>query len=176
MLDFRRRRSTTSLSGQPRDQGRRDGGTPERGRRPSRAHPADPEHVSQGDVGYNGLDGGPGINLQLTINPPVWHKNQGNIYQAQTDLVRGRERVRRIALELEKRLADELAVYHTALDITRTFRNESIPRARKAYELLLESYRRRRATWPEVLVAQRLWFEVQSEYILALLDLRMPRC
>jgi outer membrane protein TolC len=131
-----------------------------------------PNMYFQGMFGYNGLDGGPGINLQLTINPPVWHKNQGNIYQAQTDLMRGRERVRLLALDLQKRLAGELATYHTALDITRTFRDESIPRARRGYELLLEAYKRRRGPGAPVVVGQRGWFQFRSEYVLALLELR----
>lgn len=61
--------------------------------------------------------------------------------------------------------------YNTALMMANTYRDESLPR-RKAYDLLLESYKRRRAAWPQVLVAQRTWFELQVDYVHALVDLR----
>jgi cobalt-zinc-cadmium efflux system outer membrane protein len=131
-----------------------------------------PNMYVQTAVGYNALDGGPGIDAMVDFNVPVWNTNQGNILQAQSDLVRARARVRRIELELQKRLADEFATYHTSLDVARTYRDESLPRAKKAYDLLLESYQRRRAAWPQVLAAQRLWFQLRTEYTLALLGLR----
>jgi cobalt-zinc-cadmium efflux system outer membrane protein len=46
-----------------------------------------------------------------------------------------------------------------------------IPRARKAYELYLKSYGGMAAAFPQVLIAQRTLFQLQTNYIPALEDL-----
>lgn len=124
------------------------------------------------DTGWNFIDGGVTTSYRLWGNMPLWNKNEGSIYQAQKHLQQAHANLRRLKLLYEKELAHELALYNTALTTVRTYRDESLPRAKKMYDLLLESYRRRRAAWPQVLVAQRLWFELEIEYIHALVDLR----
>ena len=44
--------------------------------------------------------------------------------------------------------------------------------AKEAYELYLDSYRKHRAAWPQVLVAQRTYFQISVEYTESLADLR----
>src|SRR5512142_2496315 len=44
--------------------------------------------------------------------------------------------------------------------------------ARRAYEIQLANFRARRAAWPQVLVAQRTYVELNREYVQALLELR----
>ena len=124
------------------------------------------------DVGPNFIDGGTTASLTLFGNIPIWNKNQGTIYQANSHLEQARANLRRIELSIEQRLAAQMANYDTALAMVTTYRDESLPRAEKAYRLLLDSYQRRRAAWPQVLVAQRMWFELQVEYVHALVDLR----
>ena len=53
-----------------------------------------------------------------------------------------------------------------------TYRNDNLPDAKKAYELYLESFRKRRAAWPQVLVAQRTYFQISVEYNEALAQMR----
>jgi len=43
-----------------------------------------------------------------------------------------------------------------------------IPRAQTAYELYLKSFRQMAAAYPQVLVAQRSLFQLQEDYITAL--------
>jgi cobalt-zinc-cadmium efflux system outer membrane protein len=131
-----------------------------------------PNLFIQGDVGPNFVDGGTTTSLALYGNFPVWNKNQGTIYQAGNHLRQAEANLCRVQLLIEKRLAAAMADYNSALALVRTYRDESLPRARKAYDLLLESYRRGRAAWPQVLVAQRLWFDLQVQYVEALVDLR----
>ena len=44
--------------------------------------------------------------------------------------------------------------------------------ARRAYELYLDSFRKRRAAWPQVLVAQRTYFQISVDYVEALDEMR----
>ena len=48
------------------------------------------------------------------------------------------------------------------------YRDGIIPRARRAYELYLKSYSGMAAAYPQVLVAQRTLFRLQTDYITAL--------
>ena len=83
-----------------------------------------------------------------------------------------RAEIERVALELQNRLGDSFAHYNIALVTVDEYRDEILPRARQAYELLEESYRRQRAAWPQVLVAQRNWVELSVDYVNALFELR----
>lgn len=131
-----------------------------------------PNVFVRGDVGPNFIDGGTTATLSIWGNFPVWNKNQGTIYQAKSHLTQAQANLRRLQLSLEKRLANEMAQYNSALALVRTYRDDSLPRAEKAYDLLMESYRRRRAAWPQVLVAQRMWFDLRVQYVTALVELR----
>ena len=51
------------------------------------------------------------------------------------------------------------------------YRDRMIPRARKAYELYLQSYREMAAAYPQVLIAQRTLFQLQTDYVTALANL-----
>src|SRR5262249_49465975 len=53
-----------------------------------------------------------------------------------------------------------------------TYRKDNLPDAKEAYELYLDSFRKRRAAWPQVLVAQRTYFQISVEYAEALAELR----
>jgi cobalt-zinc-cadmium efflux system outer membrane protein len=54
----------------------------------------------------------------------------------------------------------------------KTYREQSLPAARRAYELYLDSFRNRKAAWPQVLVAQRTYFQISVDYTQALDDMR----
>jgi cobalt-zinc-cadmium efflux system outer membrane protein len=45
------------------------------------------------------------------------------------------------------------------------YRNDLLPRARKAYELYLNSFRQMGAAYPQVLIAQRNLYQLEVEYI-----------
>ncbi len=48
------------------------------------------------------------------------------------------------------------------------YRDEMLPRAKKAYGLMVERYGQMLASYPRVLDAQRILYELQIEYIAAL--------
>jgi outer membrane protein, heavy metal efflux system len=111
-------------------------------------------------------------NVQVGVRLPVFDRNQGNIQTAQAQLALATAEVRRVELSLRERLARAYARHKTAQTLVETYRKENLPEAKEAYELYLDSFRRRRAAWPQVLVAQRTYFQVNEEYVDALDRLR----
>jgi cobalt-zinc-cadmium efflux system outer membrane protein len=110
--------------------------------------------------------------VQVGVRLPIFDKNQGNIRAAQGHLARADAEVRRVELSLRQRLAREYARYRTAAARADEYRKSILPEAREAYQLYLESFQKRRAAWPQVLVAQRTYFQISVEYIDALEELR----
>src|SRR5262249_45373840 len=64
------------------------------------------------------------------------------------------------------------AGYRTAQAVVQMYREGNLPEARQAYELYLESFRNRRAAWPQVLVAERPFFQISVAYVEGLEQLR----
>jgi cobalt-zinc-cadmium efflux system outer membrane protein len=110
--------------------------------------------------------------VQIGLRLPVFDKNQGNIRAAQGQLARADAGVRHVELSLRQRLAGQYARFRTASDRAEEYRKSILPEAREAYQLYLESFQKRRAAWPQVLVAQRTYFQTSVEYIEALEELR----
>jgi cobalt-zinc-cadmium efflux system outer membrane protein len=105
---------------------------------------------------------------QVGLRVPLFDRNQGNIRTAQAQLAHSVEEVRRVELDLGRRLARTFANYRAALNVVETYRKENLPEAREAYELYLDGFRRRRAAYPQVLIAQRNYFQIAEEYVQAL--------
>jgi cobalt-zinc-cadmium efflux system outer membrane protein len=110
------------------------------------------------------------VNVGLRL--PLFDKNQGNIRAAHAQLARAQAEVSRVELSLRQRLAKEYARYRTARAVVESYRKENLPEAREAYELYLDSYRKRRAAYPQVLIAQRNYFQISVDYVQALDDMR----
>jgi cobalt-zinc-cadmium efflux system outer membrane protein len=106
--------------------------------------------------------------VQVGVRLPLFDRNQGNIRAAQAQLAYAQANVRRVELSLRERLARAYARYRTALALAESYRKENLPDARQAYELYLDSFRNRRAAWPQVLVAQRTYFAMSVDYVHAL--------
>jgi cobalt-zinc-cadmium efflux system outer membrane protein len=110
--------------------------------------------------------------VQVGVRLPVFDKNQGNIRAAKADLMRAQAEEARVELSLRQRLARQYARYRTAAATVESYRKQNLPEAEEAYELYLGSFRRRRAAWPQVLVAQRTYFQISVDYVEALDDMR----
>jgi cobalt-zinc-cadmium efflux system outer membrane protein len=131
-----------------------------------------PNLILQVDNGYSFTEQGYATNYFIGGIIPLWNRNKGTIFQAQSDMAQARANVQRIVLELQNRLADVYAQYSTALVTAQEYRDEILPRAQQATQLLEQGYRERRVAWPQVLVAQRNWVQLSIEYIHALFELR----
>ena len=110
--------------------------------------------------------------VQVGVRLPLFDKNQGNIQTARAQLAYAQQNVCRVELTLRQRLARTHARYRTALATVEEYRNHSLPDAKEAYDLYLASFRARTAAWPQVLVAQRTYFQISVDYVEALELLR----
>ena len=110
--------------------------------------------------------------VQVGVRLPFFDKNQGNIRAARAQVAYAEAELCRVELSLRQRLARAYAQYRTAQATVETYRKDNLPDAKEAYELYLDSFRRRRAAWPQVLVAQRTWFQISVDYTEALDELR----
>jgi outer membrane protein, heavy metal efflux system len=110
--------------------------------------------------------------VQVGVRLPVFDKNQGNIHAARAQVAYAEAELCRVRLSLRQRLAEAYARYRTARTIVQTYRKDNLPDAKQAYELYLDSFRKRRAAWPQVLVAQRTYFQISVGYTEALADMR----
>lgn len=136
-----------------------------------RAEPI-PNVTIQGVTGYNYEFGITTAGVQASIPLPIWNRNQGTVREAMADLSRGHGEYQRTVLSLRERLADAYTRYQDALQSVQDYRDNSLPLARRAFEIQSENFRRRRATWPQVLVTRRTLVDLEKEYIGSLLDLR----
>jgi outer membrane protein, heavy metal efflux system len=111
-----------------------------------------------------GLIGFAEVGVQLHI----FNRNQGNIQAAQNDIERAQAETKRVELTLRERSAGVLDVYRNSQIMVNQYRNQILPRAQKAYELLVSKYGLMIASYPQVLKAQETLFQLQGGYISAL--------
>ena len=102
------------------------------------------------------------------ISLPIFNRNQGNVAAANADLERARAEVSRIQLSLRQSgqmlLQDYLSTEAEAV----RYKTEMIPRAARAYQLYLAKYQQMGAAYPQILISQRTYFQLQVGYINAL--------
>lgn len=123
-------------------------------------------------TGYNYDSRNAVADVSVGVRLPLFDRNQGTIRQAQADLARAQANVARVELSLRRRFADAATRYQTARGSADDYRTETLPKAKEAYELLLDSFRKRRAAWPQLLVAARNYAEFNVDYLEALHELR----
>lgn len=131
-----------------------------------------PNLIVRGAVGYDHDIRSRRADVAVGLRIPAWDQNRGTVWQAQADLARAQAEVARVELSLRRRFADTYQRYETAQESVKDFREQSLPKAKRAYDLYQEYFRSRRATWPQVLVAERTLTQLSEEYVTALLDLR----
>jgi outer membrane protein, heavy metal efflux system len=131
-----------------------------------------PNVLVRGSTGYNFESRNVTTDVSVGFRLPVWDRNRGTIAQAEADLIRARAEVSRVELALRRRFADTYQRYETARETVSVFRDQSLPKANKALDLYRDYLQKRRATWPQVLVAERTVTQLNEEYTHALLDLR----
>ncbi len=105
---------------------------------------------------------------EVAVQIPLFNRNQGNVAAARADIDRAGQEKKRIALTLRERAASAVDQYANARLMAVEYRDEMLPRAKKAYGLMVERYGQMLASYPRVLDAQRKLYELQIEYIAAL--------
>jgi cobalt-zinc-cadmium efflux system outer membrane protein len=104
------------------------------------------------------------------INIPLWNRNQGNVGAAKAEIERAAQDVEREQLSLRQQAAPLAQSYETAKFEAERYKTQLIPRAARAYELYLKKYQNMAQAYPQVLVSQRTFFQLQVGYIMALHD------
>jgi outer membrane protein, heavy metal efflux system len=105
---------------------------------------------------------------EVGVQLPVFNRNQGEIAAARAEIDRATLERQRIALTLRERAASAVDQYANARLMALEYRDEMLPRAKKAYSLMVEKYGNMLAAYPRVLDSQRKLYELQVEYITAL--------
>jgi outer membrane protein, heavy metal efflux system len=105
---------------------------------------------------------------EVGVQIPVFNRNQGEVAAARAELDRDEQEKKRVALALRDRAASTVDEYANARLMALEYRDEMLPRAKKAYTLMLEKYGLMLASRPRVLETQKRLFELHAEYIAAL--------
>ncbi len=105
---------------------------------------------------------------EVAVQIPLFNRNQGNVAAARADIDRAEQEKKRVALTLRERAASVVDQYANARLMAVEYRDEMLPRAKKAYGLMVDKYGLMLASYPRVLDSQRKLYELQIEYIAAL--------
>jgi cobalt-zinc-cadmium efflux system outer membrane protein len=105
---------------------------------------------------------------EVGVQLPIFNRNQGNVAGASASLDRANLEKQRIALTLRDRAAAAMDRYASAKLMALEYRDELLPRAKKAYTLMVEKYGQMLAANPHVLESQRKLFALHAEYIATL--------
>ncbi|MBI2679898.1 MAG: TolC family protein [Candidatus Solibacter usitatus] len=108
--------------------------------------------------------------FEIGVQIPIFNRNQGNVAAARADLDRSRLDVDRTKLMLRARLAVAYKEYRDAAAAAERYRTTMLPKAQKAYDLYLNSFRQMAAAYPQALIAQRNLFQLQDGYVMALVS------
>ena len=111
---------------------------------------------------------GPETFVEAGMQLPLWNRNQGNIEAAKVLLERARQDVARTQLMTRHRAVPYAQMYQTARYSAAKYRDEMLPRARRAYELEVTKYQQMGQSYPHVLASQKMLFTLQLSYIQAL--------
>src|SRR5262249_52764502 len=78
------------------------------------------------------------------------------------------QELQRVDLSLRERSAEVTRSYRNARIVVERYHGEILPRAQRAYELMVARYGLMTASYPQVLTVQRTLYETETGYISAL--------
>ena len=113
---------------------------------------------------------GPEAFVEAGVRIPLFNRNQGGISAAQAELEFAEREAKRVELVLRARFAGVFRAYQNSLRVANEYERQIIPRAQRAYELYLTSFKQMAAAYPQVLITQRTLFQTRADYILSLTD------
>ena len=105
---------------------------------------------------------------EVGVNLRLFNRNQGNIQAAKADQERAVLEVQRVSLVLRQLAAPTLQSYATSRAVADRYKTRTLPNARRAYQLYLQKYHEGAAAYPQVLIAQRTLFQLETSYIVTL--------
>lgn len=105
---------------------------------------------------------------EVGVDVPLFNRNQGNIAAAKAERERAMLEMQRVSLALQQAAAPALEEYASARAVAERYKQQTLPEATRAYALYLQRYREGAAAYPQVLIAQRTVFQLQTSYVSAL--------
>ncbi len=105
---------------------------------------------------------------EVGVDLPLFNRNQGNIAAAKAERERATLEEQRVSLALQQEAAPVLQDYASARAVAERYKKQTLPAATRAYALYLQRYREGAAAYPQVLIAQRTVFQLQTSYVAAL--------
>jgi cobalt-zinc-cadmium efflux system outer membrane protein len=123
------------------------------------------ESLGRGRVGLQGF-------AEVGVELHIFDRNQGNVQVARADVERARHELQRVSLFLRDQTSGMYRDYQNAKVVSDRYGAEILPRARKAYELMLQRYGLTLASFTSVLNLQRMLFRLEVDYIGALENLK----
>lgn len=131
-----------------------------------------PDLVLRGGSGHNPTNNQTTGYVQVYVEVPLWDRNRGNIHTASHGLAEISRDVDRVRLDLQQRLARDFNVYQTSLRNVRRYRDEILPRARRAFDLYLKSFAAEKIGYSRVQTSRAAFMEADVRYLEELLELR----
>lgn len=112
------------------------------------------------------------LGVQVGGPIPVFNRNQGNIMQANAELVASENEVRRVELELRDRLSVAYRRYANASQQVDRYQTDILPRAKQSIDLVSRGYGAGQLDFLALLTSQRTYIRVNLTYLDALAELR----
>jgi outer membrane protein, heavy metal efflux system len=109
-------------------------------------------------IGWEGM-------VEAGVSLPLFNRNAGGIAAARSEETRAQAELSRLELSLRSRAEAEFSRYISGMESADAYRTDILPRAEEAYTLYLNRYREMAAAYPQVLMAQRTFFELSAEYL-----------
>jgi outer membrane protein, heavy metal efflux system len=110
---------------------------------------------------------------EVSVHLRLFDRNQGNIEAARAEQERASLEVQRVGLVLRQMAAPLIERYSSSLAVAERYKISTLPSAQRAYELYQRKYHEGGAAWPQVLIAQRTFFQLQVDYISTLEEIWM---
>jgi outer membrane protein, heavy metal efflux system len=113
--------------------------------------------------------------LEVGVALPLFDRNQGNIQRAYAELAAAQRNLERLQLALRQRLAAAFQDYASAKQQAERYRDEILPDAKDALELVMHGYRSGDLGYLDLLAAQQAYFQSSLAHLESLLQMHASR-
>jgi outer membrane protein, heavy metal efflux system len=106
--------------------------------------------------------------LTLEVPLPVWNKNEGNIYAAQSNMTRAAHNVAQVQNTIARQVAEVQGRYRAADQNVHRYEERIVPLAREGVQVIQQGFAQGQFDFLRLLQAQRALVEAQLGYLSAL--------
>jgi cobalt-zinc-cadmium efflux system outer membrane protein len=121
----------------------------------------------------NAIDGDPNGGITISVQTPIYNRNQGAIFQAQHEVAAARRALQQLELNLQNRLALTFERYANARNQVDRYQSIILPAVSESLELSRKMYEGGETSYINLLVVQRTYFQTHLNYLGAIEALRI---